>query len=106
MKKVFVQPISVGNGRFTYDLLDLNGGFAGSNEFQYATLGEAYEAGICHAQEWPESFTLVSPAAVADVLSSAVQHLYTLRAFEEGYNKPTSDGLEALILKIEELLFV
>lgn len=107
MKQVFVQPISAGNGRFTYDLLDLNGGFAGSNEFQYATLGEAYEAGINHVQEFPESFTLVSPAAVAALLREAYYHLVTLRSFANaGFVMGKIDGLDEVISETEKMLFV
>ncbi len=106
MKQVFVQPISAGNGRFTYDLLDLNGGFAGSNEFKYATLGEAYEAGVCHVQEFPESFTLVTPAAVAALLKEAYYHLRTLSAYEDAVTRQGSNGLKENILAIEKMLFV
>ena len=89
MKQVFVQPVSAGNGRFTYDLLDLNGCFAGSNEFKYATLGEAYEAGVCHVQEFPESFTLVTPAAVASLLKDLLPYIHDL---ETGFLEPKTQA--------------
>lgn len=105
MKKVFIQPISAGNGRYTYDLLDLNGGFAGGGSTEYATLGEAYETGITHVQHFPDSFTLISPAAVADLLSSTVHHLHTLKTYSDAsLITPPNRGLDELILKIEKLL--
>lgn len=105
MKKVFVQPISVSNGRYAYDLLDLNGGFAGSSEFKYATLGEAYEAGICHVQEFPKSFTLVSPAEVAALLKDAYYHLHTLLLIEAADPRlPESEGLHRTYFQIKALL--
>jgi hypothetical protein len=107
MKKVYVQPVSAGNGRFTYDLLDINGGFAGSNEFQYATIGEAYEAGVCHVQEFPESFTLATPAAVATLLKEAYYHMVTLRSFANArFVMGDISGLNRAISETEKMLFV
>ena len=99
--------MSVGTGRFTYDLLDLNGGFAGSNEFQYATLGEAYEAGVCHVQEFPASFTLATPAAVATPLKEAYYHMVTLRSFANaGFVMGDVSGLNQAISETEKMLFI
>ena len=89
MKQVFVQPISAGNGRFTYDLLDLNGGFAGGDEIDFATLGEAYEAGITHAQHFPESFTLATPAAVASLLKDLLPYFHDIKT---GFLEPKTQA--------------
>lgn len=107
MKKVFVQPISAGNGRYTYDLIDLNGGYAGGDGVtEHETLGEAYEAGIRHVEAFPESFALVSPAAVAALLKEAYYHLRTLSAYEDAVTRQGSNGLKENILAIEKMLFV
>lgn len=107
MKNVFVQPVSAGNGRFTYNLLDLNGGYAGGDEVDFATLGEAYEAGLSHVQEFPESFTLVSPAEAAALLKEAYYHLLTLRSFANaGFVMGKIDGLDEVISETEKRLFV
>lgn len=106
MKQVFVQPVSAGNGRFTYDLLDLNGGLAGGDEIDFATLGEAYEAGVRHVEAVPETFTLVTPAAFAALLKEAYYHLRTLSAYEDAVTRQGSNGLKENILAIEKMLFV
>ena len=79
MKQVFVQPVSAGNGRFTYDLLDLNGGFVAGGLIEYATIGEAHDAGITHVQHFPDSFTLFNPAAVAALLADLLPYLHDIK---------------------------
>lgn len=94
------------NGRYSYELLDLNGGFAGTDGFLYATLGKAYEAGVDYVRSFPGAFAPITPADLADLLKECLPHLHTLRSFEAGYNRPTSEGLEGLISKIENLTSV
>lgn len=107
MKNVFVQPVSAGNGRFTYNLLDLNGGYAGGDEVDFATLGEAYEAGLSHVQEFPESFTLVSPAEVAALLREAYYELRSYRSFANaGFVVGDISRLNQTISETEKMLFV
>lgn len=107
MKQVFVQPVSAGNGRFTYDLLDLNGSLAGGDEIDFATLGEAYEAGVRHVEAVPETFTLVTPAAVATLLKEAYYHMVTLRSFANaGFVMGDISGLNYAISETEKMLFV
>jgi hypothetical protein len=103
MKHVSIHAYEAENGRYSYELLDLSGGFAGSDGFRYATLGEAYEAGVDHVRSFPGAFALISPADVAALLKDTLEHLHTLRSYEDAsLIAPQSRGLKELISKIEK----
>jgi len=103
MKRVYINILPTADVRYEYSLHNVAGGYAGGNALKYDTAGQAYEAAVGHIKGCPD-MEFISPDMVADVLSSTVHYLYTLRSFEAGFNRPTSKGLEELILKIENLL--
>ncbi len=105
MKKVYIQTRLVSSGGHCYELLNINGGFVAGGLLEYSTIGEAYDAALTHVQHFPESFTLISPAMVADLLSTTVHHLHTLKTYSDAsLITPPNRGLEDLIQRIEKLL--
>ena len=93
MKHVYIQPRTAPNGRCAYDLLNINGGLAGGDEIDFATLGEAYEAGIRHVE--------------AALLKDAYYELCSFRSFANaGFVVGNVDGLTKVISETEKMLFI